>query len=232
MEFQKRVEMKQEQELIMNLNTDIFINKYHENDTISILKHLFTYYSSKFAHCFIEEGNIYNYIPQDAAVEILISSKLAQHILEIIWNESKQDNNKEKETSSDNDSGLNRNEFITALQLISLAQQSLPYNKHYLLEQQHQITIDLPSILVDVGFLEYFDAKYNKQMKNINNRNRKRSKQLLTSNNMTHTKKKGIPYLDPSNTSDASGANSPLPYDTTIGAYNNGTYTRKDREII
>ena len=140
MEYRKKVELKQENEVIINLNCDIFNKKYNENNTIIILKHLFTYYSSKSAHTFIDEGNDYNYIPQDDAVEILISSNLAQHILEIIWNESKENNEKNNTSSNtlddeDINAGLNQHEFITATQLISLAQSSLPYNKHYLYTQ-------------------------------------------------------------------------------------------------
>lgn len=133
------MEHKQENEVIVSLNNPIFANKYAENNVVRILEHLFTYYSSKFAHTFIEEGSDYNYIPQDAAVEILISSGLAQHILEIIWNESKENNRKQRKSNDtedeDSNSGLNQREFVTALQLISLAQQSLPYNKHYLYTQ-------------------------------------------------------------------------------------------------
>ena len=51
--------------------------------------------------------------------------------------------------------GLNRNEFITALQLISLAQASLPYNTHYL-QTQREIPLSLPSIWVDSSFINFY----------------------------------------------------------------------------
>merc|ERR1711933_334687 len=177
---------KQENEIIINLNQI----QSSLSSTILILKYLFTYYSSKFAHTFIEEGSDYNYIPQEAAVEILISSKLEQKSLEIIWNESKE-SKQTKQSSVDSDdsiSGLNQHEFITALQLISLAQANLPYNKAYLYTQ-HSIPLTLPSILIDVEFIEYLQ---NKEMKHNNNNNMR-----------TNNKDNKMPYLDPSNTSDA-----------------------------
>merc|ERR1712176_219808 len=94
--------------------------------------------------------------------------------LEIIWNESKQHNKnyqKKRLSHKSNDDGLNESEFIIALQLISLAQASLPYNKHYLVDNYNEkqaALIPSPSILIDVAFIKYFETK---EMRPQNNKN-------------------------------------------------------------
>ena len=59
--------------------------------------------------------------------------------------------------------------------------------------------MELPSIWIDVGFIEYFDSKYNQQLQHIE----KQQKNKLSAANLP--KNKGVPHLDPSSTSDASG---------------------------
>eukprot|EP01084_Bolivina_argentea_P035819 66340_1 len=112
-----------------------------------VLSHLFNFYSSQYAHTFIEEGNDYNYIPQEATVELFLSSSLAQHILEVIWNEAK------PLSSSQSVDGLNESQFICACQLIALAQHNEAYTKHHLLKKRQ---VPLPSIYVNASFVVYF----------------------------------------------------------------------------
>ena len=48
---------------------------------------------SQYSHQFLSEAESdldYNYIPQEAITELLESSKMPQHVLEIVWNEAKQ----------------------------------------------------------------------------------------------------------------------------------------------
>ena len=92
--YREKVDLKAQSESVINLNGELQeeVNR-NSIDTRIIFRHLFAYYSSKlFAHTFIDDG----YIPQDQVVEILISSKLSQRSLEIIWNEAKQHNENRK----------------------------------------------------------------------------------------------------------------------------------------
>eukprot|EP01083_Nonionella_stella_P067739 179390_1 len=109
----------------------------------AILSHLFNFYSSQYAHTFIEEDNDYNYIPQEATVELFLSSSLAQHILEVIWNEAKPAAQSQQSVAID---GLNESQFICACQLIALAQHNEAYTKHHLLKKRQ---VPLPSIYVN-----------------------------------------------------------------------------------
>ena len=89
-EFQKRVASKRDDQRLINLSKvhEELFEDHHSTvsmSTTSLLGNLFVFYCSKFAHSFIAEDSDYNFIPQEAAVELLVSSELEQHVLEYIW---------------------------------------------------------------------------------------------------------------------------------------------------
>ena len=121
---------------------------------------LFTFYSSKFAHTFLSEAESdldfnCNYIPQEASTELLVASKLPQHVLEIVRNKARQSKQQHNMSMpAPNHDGLNQAEFVVVLKLVALAQASLLYNLYYLFTHaQHLFVERLPAIWVDKAFV-------------------------------------------------------------------------------
>ena len=155
-EFQKRVASKRDDQRTLNLSR---LNTASHLSTSTVLGHLFVFYCSKFAHTFLAEDSAYNFIPQEAAVEVLVSSELEQHELEFIWNEAKADSvpTTTQEEDEEQHSGLNRREFVSALQLVALAQASFPCTLQHL--HSHGDTVPLPAVWVDIAFTRYLEVQ-------------------------------------------------------------------------
>ena len=97
-EFTKRVASKRNEQRTVKLaaldlsalTPDHQPLRHHSQSAMTtLLGHLFVFYYSKFAHSFLAKDSEFNFILQEVAVKVLVSSALEQHVLKYIWNEAK-----------------------------------------------------------------------------------------------------------------------------------------------